>query len=110
MIIPSPNEPYISASFKDSIIEEASLKIHPGNNNGGGGGGGGSTSGMQKTWNQIKLTASNVKPQVRNKLNLMSSSSSSTGGNGQPSRIDDKEKIERRFIEVRKIIDFCDRV
>lgn len=91
--MPSPNEPVLTASFKDSIIEEASLKLNSGNNAGI------ATSGVQKTWNQIKLTASNVKPQVRNKFNLMSSSSS--GGSGQPNRIDDKEKIEKRFIEVK---------
>ena len=89
-------EPCITASFKDSMIEESSLKfftpakISSQTLT--------STSGVQKTWNQIKMTASNVKPRVSNKIPMISNSSTA-----QQSRIDEKDKFERRFVDVRLV-------
>lgn len=97
--MPSPNEPVISASFKDSLIEESSLTIHTGGSTFQSASLSNAGSGVQKTWNQIKLTASNVKPRVSNKLPLLSGSSSNSSSQSQ-SRMDEKEKCERRFIDV----------
>lgn len=95
IIIPSPNEPFISASFKDSMIEESSLTFHTGFGSSQPSGG----SGVQKTWNQIKLTASNVKPRVSDKLPLLSGTSKSNNQQLQSGKMDEKEKYERRFID-----------
>lgn len=100
ILIPSPNEPMVSASFRDGDGSElgTTLTIHSlGTSTFGSAGLVAPSSGrsMQKTWNQIKLTASNVKPKVSNKLGLTSGGSST-----QLNRIEEKEKIERRLIDV----------
>lgn len=46
---------------------------------------------VQRTWNQIKMTASNVKPRV---------SSIITNVNNQQSNKEDRDKFDRRLIEV----------
>ena len=133
IIIPSPiGEPIITASFtKDSMIEESSLTIHHQHPNDTSNkatftGCQPTTLGVQKTWNQIKLTASNVKPRaISQKLGSLSTSNTSQtaniiavvaegsgnnnnnsnsnskiNNNNNNSNNDEKEKCIRRFIDV----------
>ena len=88
------------------MIEESSVTINTGSTTTAGFAAcqpalGNAGNGMQKTWNQIKLTASNVKPRVSNKLPLLSGNNSNNQSQG---KVDEKEKFERRFIDVSNFI------
>ncbi|OTF83929.1 hypothetical protein BLA29_007519 [Euroglyphus maynei] len=90
MVITPTNPPCIQASFKDSIIDESSIKFNPAlfaqnpqtli-----------SAVSVQRTWNQLKMTASNVKPKV--------SSMITNANNQQINRMEEKEKLDRRLTE-----------
>ncbi|KAH9420204.1 Phosphatidylinositide phosphatase SAC2 [Dermatophagoides pteronyssinus] len=90
MIVTPTNQPSIQASFKDSIIDESSIKFNPAlfaqNSQTLI-----SASSVQRTWNQLKITASNVKPKV--------SSMITNANNQQLNRIEEKEKLDRRLTE-----------
>ncbi|XP_046911596.2 phosphatidylinositide phosphatase SAC2 [Dermatophagoides farinae] len=89
-IVTPTNPPFIQASFKDSIIDESSIKFNttsfaqnPQTLM--------STGSVQRTWNQLKMTASNVKPKV--------SSMITNANNQQMNKMEEKEKFDRRLTE-----------
>ncbi len=137
LLIPSPNEPFaLSASFSKLQQQSDSPDQHFGDTSSASlnlqppafqstslaAAAAGGAGAVQKTWNQIKQTASKAGGRVGSAGADRGSSSSSSAaagassstGNSDPngnnsSRQEERDKFERRFIDVSKI-HFVDRL